>query len=169
LPPTVSDVASHDFPREVVPSKSLNTRPTGAEWRNDFDRICTPCDWQDLGRGWTWGKPVADCLADLVDLPTRVVLPYAVDVRRRSLLLVQHAPGFKPTGAPFLFVGQRLNVSKVVALPWLFAMGLAEQLPEAKDLGPVLFLQRVRRILSSAPTKGGAGRMRAPRLGGSVD
>ena len=122
LPPLdTSDDPSHDFPREVVPSKSLNSRPNGSDWRNDFDRICTPCDWQDLGRHWHWGDPVNDVRTDVINFPSRVALPYAVDAQHKSLVLVQHAPGFKPTGAPFLFVGQRLQVAKVVScgsMPW---------------------------------------------------
>merc|ERR1712187_1077714 len=80
-------------------------------------------------------------------------MPYCICPATRSISLVQHAPGFSPTEAPFMFVGQRQNVKRIVAVPWQEAFNLAESLPEAKDMGPVLLIQMTGRCGSTVLAK----------------
>jgi len=63
--------------------------------------------------------------------------------------LVQHAPGYRPTEAPFMFVGQRQQVERVIAVPWRQAAEIAASLPEATCLGPVLIIQMTGRCGST--------------------
>jgi hypothetical protein len=52
-----------------------------------------------------------------------------------------------------MFVGQRQEVEQVVAVPWSDIVALAEELPEAHDLGPVLVVQMTGRCGSTVLTK----------------
>lgn len=52
-----------------------------------------------------------------------------------------------------MFVGQRQSVKRIVAVPWQQAIALAESLPEAKDMGPVLLIQMTGRCGSTVLTK----------------
>jgi hypothetical protein len=65
------------------------------------------------------------------------------------LVLVQHVPGYNPNSASFLFVGQRSSVANVFAVPWRESLEFAETLPEARNLGHVLFVQSTGRCGST--------------------
>lgn len=52
-----------------------------------------------------------------------------------------------------MFVGQRQSVKRIVAVPWREAVDLAESLPEAKEMGPVLLIQMTGRCGSTVLTK----------------
>lgn len=136
---------------ELLPAKSLDSRPDGSPWLNDMDRILTPTSLEDLGR-FSLGPQVADVRAVLEDV-ARPALPYCICPATRSIALVQHMSGFSPTEAPFMFVGQRQSVERVIAVPWQAAVDLAEALPEAKDIGPVLLIQMTGRCGSNVLTK----------------
>jgi uncharacterized membrane protein YgcG len=92
-------------------------------------------------------------LRQLLAYPSRQLLPYCLCPALQALLLVQHAPGYRPTSAPFLFVGQRNSVTKIVAVPWACAEAVAEALPEATELGPVLVVHMTGRCGSTLLTK----------------
>ena len=122
---------------EILPSKCLNTRPNKKPWKNGFDRVCTPLSLEDLGP-FRHG-PTVNILGLLGDRQ-RVVLPYHISGAVQALIFVQHHPGYNPMEASFLFVGQRQAVAQIVAVPWCEAIENAETLPEARRLGPVLFV-----------------------------
>lgn len=136
---------------ELLPGKSLDTRPDGTPWRHDMERLLTPASLEDLGDVCI-GEAVEDFLPLLHDTMYET-LPYHVSVATRSILAVQHEPGFRPTTAPFMFVGQRQHVRRVFALPWTLAMQLTETLPEAQELGPVLVIQMTGRCGSTVLSK----------------
>lgn len=135
---------------ELLPGKSLDTRPCGGAWRHDMERLLTPTSLEDLGE-FQIGETV-DFLSLLGD-PHHELLPYHVSVATRSVLAVQHEEGFSPTTAPFMFVGQRQHVHRVVAVPWDLASEMAETLPEAQDVGPVLMIQMTGRCGSTVLSK----------------
>ena len=131
---------------ELRPSKSLNTRPDGGAWRSGLESVATPASLDDLG-AFSLGDPVD--AASLLSDGERVVLPYHISAAHRCHVLVAHESGYRPTEASFLFIGQRQRVARVVAVPWAEADRLAESLPEASVLGPVLFGQMVARCGST--------------------
>merc|ERR1712151_1433519 len=135
---------------ELLPGKNLDTRPDGRPWLNDLERCVAPASLEDLG-DFRVGE-VLDFLALLRD-SSHETLPYHVSVATRSIVAVQHEQGFTPTKAPFMFVGQRQRVQRVLALPWAVATQLTEMLPEAKELGPVLVIQMTGRCGSTVLTK----------------
>jgi len=136
---------------ELRPSKSLDTRPDGSEWMSAMDRILTPPSLDDLGEV-SVGPQVPDLKAVLQDRE-REAFPFFVCPASRSIVLTQHRAGFRPTEAPFMFVGQRQEVQRVLAVPWAEANALAESLPEATNLGPVLFIQMTGRCGSTVLSK----------------
>ena len=131
---------------ELLPGKSLDTRPDGSPWTSGLENVATPASLDDLG-SFTLGDRVD--AASLLRDGQRILLPYHVSAPHRCHVLVQHEPGHRPTEASFLFVGQRQRVARVCAVPWTEADRLAESLPEATALGPVLFLQMVARCGST--------------------
>jgi hypothetical protein len=137
--------------RELVPSKSLDTRPDGSPWLGSMDRILTPLSLEDLGH-FSLGPAVDDVKAVIEDTVCQA-MPYCICPATRTISIVQHEPGFSPTEASFMFVGQRQNVKRIVAVPWKRAVALAESLPEAKDMGPVLLIQMTGRCGSTVLTK----------------
>jgi len=137
--------------RELVPSKSLDSRPDGSSWLGSMDRILTPLSLDDLGC-FSLGPAVGDVRAVIEDTVCNA-MPYCICPATRTISIVQHEPGFSPTQAPFMFVGQRQSVKRIVAVPWQQAIDLAESLPEAKDMGPVLLIQMTGRCGSTVLTK----------------
>jgi len=136
---------------ELLPGKSLDSRPDGSPWRIDMERVVTPASLEDLG-DFSIGATVEEFSAQLRDTQYET-LPYHVSVATRSIITVQHEEGFSPTLAPFMFVGQRQHVKRVFALPWDIAAETVETLPEAKDLGPVLVIQMTGRCGSTVLSK----------------
>lgn len=132
---------------ELLPTKSLDSRWDGSPWLHPMERVFTPCSLEDLG-DFTLGPVVPDVGALLKDT-AKETLPYTVCPATRTLALVQHEPGYHPTDAPFMFVGQRQRVERVIGVPWKQAAELAETLPEAADLGPVLVIQMTGRCGST--------------------
>ena len=101
-------------------------------------------------QSFTLGPPITmPALHQLLDYPSRVLLPYCLCPALQAMLLVQHAPGYRPTSATSLVVGQRNSVTKVVAVPWECAVAIAESLPEASQLGPVLMVHTTGRCGST--------------------
>jgi hypothetical protein len=137
-------------PVELLPGKSVDTRPDGATWQNDMERLLTPTSLEDLG-DFQIGA-VVDFLS-MLSAPRRELLPYHVSVATKSIIAVQHDEDFSPTTAPFMFVGQRQRVHRIFAVPWRFASEMAEMLPEAQDLGPVLVIQMTGRCGSTVLSK----------------
>jgi hypothetical protein len=88
-------------------------------------------------------------LHELLKYPSRALLPYCLSPALQAMLLVQHAPGYQPTSATSLVIGQRNSVTKVVAVPWECATAVADALPEASQLGPVLMVHTTGRCGSS--------------------
>jgi len=105
----------------------------------------------DLGH-FSLGPAVNDLKAVIEDTVCNA-MPYCICPATRTISIVQHEPGFSPTEAPFMFVGQRQSVKRIVAVPWERAVALAESLPEAKDMGPVLLIQMTGRCGSTVLTK----------------
>lgn len=137
--------------RQLLPRKSLDTRPDGSAWLNAMDRIMTPLSLDDLGQ-FELGPLVGDLGAMLGDVREQA-LPYCICPATRTIVVVQHEAGFAPTEAPFMFVGQRQQVKQIVAVPWAAAFEYAETLPAAADLGPVLVVQMTGRCGSTVLTK----------------
>lgn len=138
-------------PTELLPSKGLDSRPDGSPWLCSMDRILTPTSLEDLGH-FTLGHTVPDIRSVLADV-SHAAMPYCICPATRSITLVQHELGFSPTEAPFMFVGQRQCVKRIIAVPWQDAADVAETLPEAKDIGPVLLIQMTGRCGSTVLTK----------------
>lgn len=135
---------------ELLPSKSLDTRPDGLPWICSMDRIVTPTSLEDLG-DFQVGSSV-DLEAVLRDCEHET-FPYHVSAATRSIVLVQHNAGCSPTAAPFMFVGQRQSVKKVIATSWEAAAELVETFPEASDIGPVLVINMTGRCGSTVLSK----------------
>ena len=96
------------------------------------------------------GPPITvPTLHELLKYPSRALLPYCLSPALQAMLLVQHAPGYRPTSATSLVIGQRNSVTKVVAVPWECATAVADALPEASQLGPVLMVHTTGRCGSS--------------------
>eukprot|EP00929_Paragymnodinium_shiwhaense_P043749 TRINITY_DN2247_c0_g1_i1.p1 TRINITY_DN2247_c0_g1~~TRINITY_DN2247_c0_g1_i1.p1 ORF type:complete len:560 (+),score=110.38 TRINITY_DN2247_c0_g1_i1:97-1776(+) len=136
---------------ELVGTKSMDTRPDGSPWMCPMDRIMTPPSLDDLGE-IRLGRPVENLL-ELIEDTDRETLPFCVCPATRTVVMVQHKLGFKPTQAPFMFVSQRQEVERVVAVPWADAWKFAETLPEATNIGPVLVIEMTGRCGSTALTK----------------
>jgi hypothetical protein len=116
-----------------------------------MDRILTSLSLDDLGH-FSLGAAVKDVKAVIEDTVCNA-MPYCICPATRTISVVQHEPGFSPTDAPFMFVGQRQSVKRIVAVPWQQAIDLAESLPEATDMGPVLLIQMTGRCGSTVLTK----------------
>jgi hypothetical protein len=109
-----------------------------------MDRFLTSPSLDDLGH-FSLGAAVKDVKAVIEDTVCNA-MPYCICPATRTISVVQHEPGFSPTDAPFMFVGQRQSVKRIVAVPWQQAIDLAESLPEARDMGPVLLIQMTKAL-----------------------